>query len=147
MARKFEKVGLVGAFVGSLAMFGCGSMGMGKSVQTWTMNTAESIPAAEGKVKVASEKDGNTAVKVQVEHLAPASNLNEDASAYVVWIKADDGLPQNVGVLKVSDKRKGELQTKTPFKEFTVIVTAEQSAAVTIPAGQKVMDAKVTVPI
>ena len=46
----------------------------GGSEQTWTMNTAESVPAATGKVKVAEEKDGNTKVKVEVEHLAAATD-------------------------------------------------------------------------
>ena len=80
-----------------------------------------------------------------MEHLAPAMKLNEEAT-YVVWITAPNGLPQNVGILKVGSDRKGSLETKTPFKEFTVMVTAETSAAATIPSGQTVMDTRITMP-
>ena len=144
MAGIFKKLGLVGGLMGSMAFVGCGSMNMMKG-ETWTMNSAESVPAAIGKVKVANEKDGNTDVKVMVEHLALADNL-KDQSTYVVWIKPDNGAPQNVGILQVGKDRKGSLETKTPFKEFTIMVTAETSAAATIPTGQTVLDTRVTMP-
>jgi len=120
-------------------------MGRG-SEQTWTMNTAESIPAAVGKVKVAEEKDGNSKVKVEVDHLAPPSSVDEDASAYVVWLKPDSGAAQNVGVLTVDKDRKGKLETKTAFKTFQVFVTAEESANVTSPSQSTLMATKVVVP-
>ena len=146
MAGIFKKLGLVGGLMGSMAFVGCGSMGMGRSnSETWTMNTAESVPAAIGKVKVANQKDGNTDVKVMVEHLAPADNVREQTT-YVVWIKSDNGIPQNVGILQVGKDRKGSLETKTPFKEFTVMVTAETSPAATVPSGQTVLDTRVTMP-
>jgi hypothetical protein len=113
------------------------------------MDTAASVPAAKGDVKVANEKDGNTKVKVEVEHLAPPALVAPEAAptaAYVVWIKAPGGLPQNVGVLDVGQNRKGKLETKTPFKEFTVSVTLERSPAVTLPSGERVLDTRITMP-
>ena len=78
-------------------------------------------------------------------HLAhPDDAFN--ATTYVVWLKPASGIAQNVGVLNVNKKLEGSLETKTPFKDFTVIVTAEQSANVTMPTGQSVMDTKVFVP-
>lgn len=147
MARMFRKIGLVGALVGSMAFMACGSMGTGKSTQTWTMTTAQSIPAAVGKVKVAAQKDGNVDVKVQVEHMAMADNVTPETATYVVWIKPENGAPQNVGILEVDKNAKGSFETKTPFKEFTILVTAETSSAATAPTGQTMMDARVTVPI
>jgi hypothetical protein len=112
--------------------------------QTWTMSTTEKIPSATGKVKVKGEKDGNTRVKVEVAHLAqPASAF--DASTYVVWLKPDTGDAQNVGVLSVGKDLKGTLETKTAFKDFQVIVTAEKDANVTAPLGAPVMDTRVVV--
>ena len=142
-AEGLKRWGIGGALVGALAFAGCGSMG--RNEQTWTMATTEKVPSATGKVKIKPEKDGNTQVKVEVAHLAhPDDAFN--ATTYVVWLKPASGIAQNVGVLNVNKKLEGSLETKTPFKDFTVIVTAEKSANVTMPTGQSVMDTKVFVP-
>ena len=143
--HNIRRWGVAGSLVGALAFGGCSHMGRG-SEQTWTMNTAESIPAAVGKVKVAEEKDGNTKVKVEVEHLAQASDVKAAASTYVVWLKPDSGTAQNVGALIVDKDRKGKLETKTAFKDFRVFVTAEADANVTSPSQTTVMATKVVVP-
>ena len=134
--------GLGGALIGALALGG-GCSGMHE--QTWTMSTTDKIPSAVGKVKVKSEDDGNTRVKVEVAHLAKPDSIF-DATTYVVWLKPASGHAQNVGVLNVDKKLEGSLETKTAFKDFTVIVTAERNANVTTPTGQSVMDTKVFVP-
>jgi hypothetical protein len=114
--------------------------------QTWTMNTTEKIPSATGKVLVKNEKDGNTKVKVEVAHLAQPAEAFDQKSTYVVWLKPKAGDAQNVGVLHVDKKLNGELETRTAFKEFQVIVTAEENANATSPSGQQVMDTRVVVP-
>ena len=48
-------------------------------MQTWTLNTSDSVQAATGKVLVGTEKDGNTKVKVEVQHLAPPATVDEDS--------------------------------------------------------------------
>jgi hypothetical protein len=113
---------------------------------TWSMNTAASVPAAEGQVKVANLKDGNTRVKVEVEHLAPPESVADTGGSYVVWIAPEKGEPQNVGVLDVGSNRKGKLETKTAFKEFTVKVTLEKIPAATAPRGATVMRTHITMP-
>jgi hypothetical protein len=137
----FKRWGVAGALIGALAFGGCGTM---RGEQTWTMSTTERIPSAVGKVKVKNEKDGNTRVKVEVAHLAQPESVF-DASTYVVWLKPDTGEAQNVGVLNVSKDLKGELETRTAFKDFQVIVTAERDANVTTPSGKPVMDTRVVV--
>ena len=137
----FKRWGIGGALIGTLALGGvsCGHE------QTWSMSTTEKVPAATGKVTVKSAKDGNARVKVEVAHLAQPSSAF-DATTYVVWLKPADGRAQNVGVLSVNKKLEGSLETKTAFKDFSVIVTAEKDPNVTSPTGQSVMDTKVVVP-
>ena len=132
-----------GALVGALALGSCGTMG---NEQTWTMDTTERIPSASGKVKVKTEKDGNTRVKVEVAHLAQPAQAFDQKSIYVVWLKPRAGTAQNVGVLNVDSKLKGELETRTAFKDFQVIVTAEETANTTMPSGRPVMNTHVVVP-
>jgi hypothetical protein len=97
-------------------------------------------------VKVAKEKDGNTTVKVEVQHLAQPATVFEEASTYVVWLKPQTGAPQNVGVLSLNKDLKGELETRTAFKDFSVIVTAEKTANVTTPSPHSVMNTQVVMP-
>jgi hypothetical protein len=149
MTPNLKKMGLTGIlFVGSMALGACSTTSMGRG-QTWTMDTAASVPAAEGKVKVANEKDGNTKVKLEVQHLAPpalAAETPTGTESYVVWIQPPHGDAQNVGVLNVGSNRKGELTTVTPFKDFTVSVTLEKSPAATVPHGERVLDKRITMP-
>jgi len=140
-ASSLKRWGVGSALIGALAFGGCSGM----HEQTWTMSTTEKVPAAVGKVKVKNEKDGNTRVKVEVAHLAQATSAF-DATTYVVWLKPEHGRAQNVGVLSVDNKLEGSLETKTAFKDFSVIVTAEKDANVMAPTGQSVMDTKVVVP-
>jgi hypothetical protein len=143
MNQILKKIGMGTVLSSSLVFGACSTTG---GSQTWSMNSAETATAAVGKVKVANEKDGNTKVKVSVDHLAPPALAAEEESAYVVWIKPDNGAAQNVGILKVGSNRKGELSTRTPFKEFTVMVTLEKSSSATIPSGAPVMDTRITMP-
>src|SRR5262245_57589178 len=140
---RWKSVGVAGALMGALAFNGCGTM---SKEQTWSMNTTERTPAAEGKVKVKAEKSGNTRVKVEVAHLAPPATVFEEASMYVVWLKPQTGDAQNVGVLRLGNDLKGELETRTAFKDFSVIVTAERDANVTIPSPHSVMNTQVVMP-
>ena len=141
-AEGFKRWSVGGALIGALGLGGCSGM---MHEQTWTMSTTEKIPSAVGKVKVKNEKDGNTRVKVEVAHLTePSAAFN--ATTYVVWLKPETGRAQNVGVLNVNKKLEGSLETRTAFKDFSVIVTAEKDANVTAPTGQNVMDTKVVVP-
>jgi hypothetical protein len=141
-----KRWGMGGALVGALALGSCGTMDSMRGEQTWTMNTTEKVPAAVGKVKVAKTKEGNTKLKIEVAHLAQPEDAFGHASAYVVWLKPQSGAAQNVGVLNVGKDLKGELETKTAFKNFEVLVTAERSPNVMTPAGQSVMDTRVVVP-
>jgi hypothetical protein len=145
--RLLKRRWATGAVVGILALGACGTMGMGRNEQTWTMNGAETVPAAEGTVKVAAEKDGNTKVKLEVKHLALPSAAFDESSTYVVWLKPDNGAAQNVGVLFVDKNLKGNLETRTGLKDFEVMVTAEHSSEAVTPSERVVMNAKVVVPI
>jgi hypothetical protein len=135
-----QSLGLAGALTATAALGGC------SSTQTWPMNAAARVPAAEGKVQVAAGKNGNHDVKVEVEHLAPPGRVTDGASAYVVWIKPVDGAPQNVGELKVNQGLEGELKTKTEYEKFEVLITAERSPAAMAPTGATVMRTQVQAP-
>lgn len=101
-------------------------------------------PAATGEVVTSRGENDNTEVKVEVEHLAPPQQIASGASVYVVWaMPHSQDPPQNLGALLVDSDRKGKLETKTPLKQFEVVVTPESSASAAQPTGDPVMKTSV----
>ena len=142
-----KRLGMAGVLAGTLALGGgCSHFGGGNS-QTWTMKAIDKAPAATGKVEVATAKDGNHQVKVEVKHMAPPDRIFEGSTAYIVWLKAENGTFQNVGTLNVDKDLNGKLETRTPFNTFDVLVTAEKTSDAMTPSEHHVMNAKVDVPV
>ena len=120
-------------------------MGGGGNEQTWTLHAVDAAPTASGKVEVATEKNGNHQVKVEVKRMAPPAKIFDGTSAYVVWLKAQNGSYQNIGTLAIDKDLNGKLTTKTPFDTFDVLVTAEADALALTPSDNKVMNTRVQV--
>src|SRR3954462_6538947 len=78
----------------------------------------KSVPAARGQVDVGRDKNGNTKVELEVEHLASPENLTPPKSAYVVWFQERGGEPSNQGSLKPGKNLKGSFQSVTQMKSF-----------------------------
>lgn len=109
------------------------------------LKPAAHAEAAKASIKADEGDNGNTNVKVEVEHLAPPDKVAQDASVYVVWARplVGDPQPQNLGALKIDDDRKGKLETVTALKSFDVLVTPESSSQITRPAHDPVLTGKV----
>lgn len=144
-------VSLAAAFVFAT---GCALFGGGTSAVH--LQSGGQDPAAQGTVKTKITNDGNTAVTVDVKHLAPPNRIAPGASTYVVWVhplgvpatrgsgeRADD-TAYNLGGLKVDSDLNGDLSTTTPFHSFELFITAESSAAVTKPTSDRALWATVS---
>jgi hypothetical protein len=101
-------------------------------------------PAARGEVAVSTDKkNGNTKVKIKVEHLAPPANLTPPMSGYVVWFKDRTGALEAQGRLRIDKNLKASFETTTPWKAFDVSITAENDPSVKAPTGSEVLNATV----
>ncbi len=113
------------------------------------LSASNRVPAAEGTVKAAEAKNGNTSIALKVKTLAPPQKVDAAATTYVVWarplaaVRTPAGnmerLTVNLGALKVDQSLNGSLETVTPFREFELFVTAEPSATVTAPSNQALL--------
>jgi hypothetical protein len=104
------------------------------------LTAASIVPAAKGSVQVGKDRNGNTDLKLKVEHLASPSDLTPSQSSYVVWLQDRGGAaPENKGALKVNGKLEGNFQTVTPRRNFELFVTGENDGTVTSPSGPEVL--------
>ncbi|MBE2251259.1 MAG: hypothetical protein IAE78_17090 [Myxococcus sp.] len=104
------------------------------------------VPAAEGRVTVATGENGNTRLSVTVEHLALPEKVDPQATVYIVWVQGtQEGAPAlNVGALTVDEHLTGRLETLTSFTQFELSVTAEAAATAVTPVGAKVLSATIS---
>jgi len=107
------------------------------------MTAASSVPSAKGTVYVSQDRNKNTKVDMKVHFLAHPSALTPAESVYVVWIQANGHSAKNEGELRVDSNLNGEFKTPTPYKQFSIFVTAEKSVQVHEPEGQQVLTATV----
>jgi len=108
------------------------------------MLASPDIPAAQGTITATSAENNNTAVVVDVRHLASPERVQPGATTYVVWARAmGRDSYQNLGALRVDSDLRGRLRTVTPLRSFDVIVTAEASPTVTAPANKGVLSATI----
>ena len=107
------------------------------------MTAASTVPSAKGTVYVSHDQNKNTKVDMKVHYLAHPSALTPVESVYVVWIQANGHSPKNEGELRVDNNLNGEFKAPSPYKQFTIFVTAEKSVQVRAPEGQQVLTATV----
>lgn len=104
------------------------------------LTTSNQVPAARGQVKLEKGENGNTRVRLVVEHLAAPNAVRPDATTYVVWIQPNGAeQPSNAGVLSVNADARGELETLTPASAFDVFITAEPTGMSQAPTGEPLM--------
>jgi hypothetical protein len=132
------RVGQAAAFVAL-----CLSLTVPGSAKDFPLTASTLVPAARGQVEFSNEKGGNNKVKVKAEHLALPANLVPPRTAYVVWFQERDASPAIQGVLKINKDLKAEYQATTPWKNFTVLVTAENETSPAAPSGPEIFRAVV----
>jgi hypothetical protein len=120
----------------SLALAGC-------ATKVQLVNTPL-VPAADGEVRISTDDNNNTKVKLEVKHLAPPSSLTPPQSMYVVWTRADGDQPRNEGMLQIGDNREGKIEFVTPAEQFELLVTAEESVDVRFPSNMVALRADVS---
>jgi anti-sigma-K factor RskA len=146
--KGLKQLGLAGALASTLAFGGgCSTTNemLGRNQQTWTMRASTEAQAAQGKVQVATDDKGNRDLKVEVKNIAPADRVFSGTKQYVVWLKPENGHPQNIGVLSPDKKLNAKLETTTAFTSFVVLVTAETNMQPVKPSDNEVLSANVIV--
>ena len=113
------------------------------AAKKYPLTADRSVPAARGRVDVGKDKNGNTKVEMEVEHLAGPESLTPPKTAYVVWFPERGSDASNQGTLKPNKDLKANFKSVTPMKSFDVIVSAESDPNAKTPSGTEVLRASV----
>jgi hypothetical protein len=113
------------------------------AAKKYPMTASSIVPAARGEVAISTDKNGNTSLKMTVQHLSNLENLTPRASSYVVWLQERGGNSENQGQLKIDKNLKATFKTVTTLKSFDVFVTAEQDFRTKSPSGPEVLRATI----
>jgi hypothetical protein len=116
---------------------------LAEAAKKFPMTASSIVPGARGQVEIDKDKNGNTRLNMNVEHLADPQNLTPPATVYVVWLQERGGNPQNQGQLKVDKNLKARFQTVTPSKNFDLFVTGERDNYAKAPSGPEVLRAAI----
>ena len=107
-------------------------------------NTSTVVPAAEGTVKVSTNKDKGYNIDISILHLAGPRRLEPAAKTYIVWMDTERNGTKNLGEMQskdgfLSSTLKASMKTITPFRPTRIFITAEDVAAISNPQGQQVL--------
>lgn len=103
-------------------------------------------PKARGTVKVERIDERHLAFELEVRNLLAPQKLAQEATTYVVWVRALDAhwsALNNVGTLQVDHDMVGRLQGLTALRHFQILVTPEPSQAAAAPTGTPVMSTEI----
>ena len=121
----------------ALASAGCGG-------DRYIVVGTAKAPSVSGYLVVEGAGAG-AEVTVHLEQLHPATALDPNLHAYVVWFVPASGAAQRAGSLKYRpDERVGELKAQTPFGKFVVKVTAEANDKPAAPSDFLVASQELT---
>ncbi|MDQ6904528.1 MAG: hypothetical protein M3139_16170 [Bacteroidota bacterium] len=109
-----------------------------------TFGTSSIVPAAEGSVKIKSDKNHNSSVDLSVIRLSNPKRLTPPKETYVVWMETSSNGTKNIGSLNTSSSLfsstlKSSLKTVTPYKPTGFFITAENDKQIQYPNGQVVL--------
>jgi hypothetical protein len=96
------------------------------------------VPAAEGYVKINSDRNNNNIIKIDIKYLAEIERLDPAMKTYVVWMVTDNKTTANIGRINSSNKLNVSFEAVTSFKPIKIFITAEESENTQVP-GEKIV--------
>lgn len=133
--RKLSRTLSVFTLLATLLLTACG----GPTVYA-LVGTPRSI-GTDGRVEVEATDAGNFLVKVELANLVPPGRFSEGLTTYVVWFIRDGVAPTLAGSLDFNEEeRSGTMMATTPYSQFRVRVTAEETRDVASPSEYVVAD-------
>lgn len=97
------------------------------------------VPAAEGYVKVKTDKNNNYVIKLNVSNLAEVERLEPQKQTYVVWMVTKKGVKENIGRINSSNNLNVSFETVSSYQPVQIFITAEVNESVQSPGEMIVL--------
>jgi len=106
--------------------------------------TSTVVPAAEGKVKIKTDKNKNNTIEINIVNLAGPERLTPPKTMYMVWMETDQGVTKNIGQIVTDDGTfsktlKSNFKTVSSFTPVKIFITAENDPNVRIPSWEVIL--------
>lgn len=96
------------------------------------------VPAAEGYVKINTDRNKNNIIKISIKNLAKIERLDPNMKTYVVWMITDRETTINIGRINSSKKLNVDFEAVSSFKPIKIFITAEEDENTKVP-GEKIV--------
>lgn len=112
---------------------------LGSCAKKVAFSVSSVIPAAEGAVKVKTDKNENYEIDLNVKNIARPERLQPPKKVYIAWMETQGG-PMSLGQLSISGNLTGSLETARHQKPTKIFITAENDPNVQHPGMQVVLE-------
>ena len=101
-------------------------------------------PAAEGHIKMKTDRNKNYVIKIEIFNLALPEKLNPPKKVYVVWMDDGNNNLKNMGQVKsssafLSKALKASFQNISSFRPIKIFITSEYEANVQVPSQDVIL--------
>jgi len=96
-------------------------------------------PAAEGYVKIKSDRNNNVIIKIRIDNLAEIERLDPTMQTYVVWMVTDRETTENIGLINSSNNLNVSFNAVSSFQPIKIFITAEKDESTKVPSEKIVL--------
>jgi len=97
------------------------------------------VPAAEGYVKIKTDRNNNTIINIRIKNLAEIERLDPSMKTYVVWMVTDRDSTENIGRIHSSSSLNVSFEAVSSFQPIKIFITAEENENTQVPSEKIVL--------
>ena len=96
-------------------------------------------PAAEGYVKIRTDRNNNNIIKIRIKNLAEIERLDPAMKTFVVWMVTDRDSTDNIGRIHSSNRLNVSFEAVSSFQPIKIYITAEENENTQVPSEKIVL--------
>ena len=96
-------------------------------------------PAAEGYVKINTDRNNNNVIKIRISNLAEIERLDPAMKTYVVWMVTDRETTENIGRINSSNSLDVSFEAVSSYQPIKIFITAEENESTQVPSKKSVL--------
>lgn len=83
-------------------------------------------PAAEGYVKVRTDRNKNFVIKIRIKNLAEIERMDPGMQTYVVWMDIQGDITNNIGRINSTNSLNVSFKAVSSFQPIKIYITTEK---------------------